>query len=539
MPNSATSPRFAALSDGDPRNVGPFQLVGRVAAGGMGTVFAGRNTERETVAVKVARAELAAQPEFRARFAREADLASRVRSPCVPRLHDSDTAATVPWLATDYVPGPTLQQYVHDHGPLRGDHLLALAAGLAHALSAVHAHGAVHRDLKPSNVLLSPNGPVVVDFGIAREVGDSDLTRTGDVVGSSGWMSPEQYGSNELTEKSDVFSWGALVAYAATGREPFGTGPANVLAYRVLHTAPDLSGVPDETAPVVTAALSTEPARRPTAEQALRAVYGLWDTSAAPGDFTEAVRAMLATTWTGMEAGVPKPARRRRWPVAVGASTGVLALLAATAAVADVTGAAPWPSVVTAGGNGDDPDDGNNGGDGGDAGKGGGENGDTSPEEDSGLPEEAVAAAENGPQSAKVEIDEHDGAHFTLSYSDQFSTTYAVVTWAQEGPEGGVTFSGQLGYSGMPNTVTMNQDAFYVTDGTQQWEPGEEFEYDAEAKESETMEEFGFHVPDAPQRGLLVYRDPDPVRAEKPIPSVAACYDLEGSTFSTDYEECV
>ncbi|TQN30908.1 serine/threonine protein kinase [Haloactinospora alba] len=534
MPNSATSPRFAALSDGDPRSVGPFKLLGRIAAGGMGTVFAGRSADGGTVAVKAAREELASQPEPRARFAREADLASRVRSPCVPVLRDSDTAAAVPWLATDYVPGPTLQQYVRTRGPLRGEHLLALAAGLAHALSAVHAHEAVHRDLKPGNVLLAPHGPVMVDFGIAREVGDSDLTRTGDVVGTSGWMSPEQYGGRELTERSDVFSWGALVAYAATGREPFGTGPANVLAYRVLHTAPDLAGLPDEITPVVTAALSPEPSQRPTAEQALRAVYGLWDASADPRDLTAAVSAMLATIWTGMEAGVPEPARRRRWPLAAGASAGVLVLLAATATVADVTGAAPWPSVVTAGGNGGGPDDRNNGGNGGDGG-----NGETSPGSDGGLPEEAVASAENGAHSAEVEIDEYDGAHFTLSYSDQFSTTYAVFTWVQEGPEEGATLSGQLGYSGMPNTVTMNQDAFYVTDGTQQWEPAEEFEYDAEAKESETMEEFGFHVPGAPKQGLLVYRDPDPVQEEKPIPSVAACYDLEGSTFSTDYEECV
>ncbi|MFD0773180.1 serine/threonine-protein kinase, partial [Streptomonospora algeriensis] len=310
--------RFSPLLPDDPERIGPYTVVGRVGAGGMGTVFAALHRQHDQyVAVKVVLEELAADPEFRTRFAREVDLVQRVRSPCVPAFRGADTESTTAWLATEYVPGPTLREYLRANGALSGGKLLALAAGLVEALHAVHGQGIVHRDLKPGNVILGPSGPKLLDFGIARAVEETALTRTGGVVGTAGWMSPEQYRGGRLTEQSDIFSWGALVAFAATGREPFGSGAPNALAYRVMQSAPDLEGVPVELRPLLEAALAKDPAARPTAGMALQALQQLWGNPRAPDaaltrDPAAAVTTLLSAEWTGMEAAPPKPPRKRR-----------------------------------------------------------------------------------------------------------------------------------------------------------------------------------------------------------------------------------
>ncbi|WP_460772190.1 protein kinase domain-containing protein [Nocardiopsis nanhaiensis] len=253
------------LEPGEPRYLGPFRLVGRLGVGGMGVVYAGLDDRDRRVAVKSVHRSYAADREFRVRFAREVGLVRRVRSTRVPAFVGADTKAAVPWLATEYVPGPTLGRYVRDHGPLDGEALTAFALGVAEALAAIHARGVVHRDLKPGNVILAPDGPKVVDFGIARAAEESGLTRTGGMVGTPGWLAPEQYRGAPATDRSDVFAWSGLVAYAATGRNAFGAGPSDVLASRVLAEAPSLDGVPGHLRGVLERALDKDPSRRPRA----------------------------------------------------------------------------------------------------------------------------------------------------------------------------------------------------------------------------------------------------------------------------------
>ena len=225
-------------------------LLGRLGAGGMGQVFLGKSPGRRLVAVKVIRAGLAEDPGFRARFAREVAAAGRVSGVFTAPVVDADPAAPLPWLVTAYVSGLTLAQAVDKYGPLPVDSVLALAAGLAEGLSAVHAAGVVHRDLKPSNVLLAADGPREIDFGISRAVDATQLTQTGAVIGSPAFMSPEQF-EGVAEPASDVFSLGAVLAFAATGEGPFGHGAPPVLMYRVVHGTPRLDRLPGQaTGPV-------------------------------------------------------------------------------------------------------------------------------------------------------------------------------------------------------------------------------------------------------------------------------------------------
>src|ERR1019366_4678226 len=211
------------LQPGDPRKVGPYWLVGRLGSGGMGRVFLARSPGGRQVAVKVVRAELAEQADFRIRFAREVAAARTVSGLFTAPVVDADLDGPVPWLATAYVAGPSLADAVTNHGPLPVTSVLALAAGLAEGLGAIHAAGIVHRDLKPSNVLLAEDGPRIIDFGISRAAQASMLTGTGLVVGSPGFMSPEQAEGGDIGLPSDVFSLGAVLTFAATGEGPFGT----------------------------------------------------------------------------------------------------------------------------------------------------------------------------------------------------------------------------------------------------------------------------------------------------------------------------
>ena len=258
------------LQPGDPPKIGPYRLVGRLGQGGMGQVFLGVSPGGRPVAVKAIRPDLAADPRFRVRFAREVAAARRVSGMFTAMVVDADVDGRVAWLATAYVPGPSLSEAVESHGPLPEASLLALAAGLAESLIAIHAAGVIHRDLKPSNVLLAEDGPRVIDFGISRAAAESTaLTQTGLVVGSPGFMSPEQAMGGAVGPSSDIFSLGAVLAFAATGQGPFGTGTTVTLLYRVVHGAPDLEQVPPAVRPLIERCLAKNPAERPTAAELL------------------------------------------------------------------------------------------------------------------------------------------------------------------------------------------------------------------------------------------------------------------------------
>ncbi|MFF0480288.1 serine/threonine-protein kinase [Streptomyces sp. NPDC004435] len=261
------------LNAEDPVAIGPFRLVGRLGVGGMGRVFLARSAGGRTVAVKVVHAELAAQDEFRRRFAREVEALERVGGSGTAPVLGSDTTAAAPWVAIGYVPGPSLRTVVGDeYGPLPPATVRALGAGLGEALGHIHRAGLVHRDLKPSNVLLTVDGPRIIDFGIARAVDtvtDGGLTSTGAVVGSPGFMSPEQVRGEKLGPASDVFCLGSVLAYAATGRSPFGTSDSGVhaLMFRIAHDEPDLTDVAPALTGLIRACLAKDPAARPTAAE--------------------------------------------------------------------------------------------------------------------------------------------------------------------------------------------------------------------------------------------------------------------------------
>jgi eukaryotic-like serine/threonine-protein kinase len=252
------------LKAGDPVTVGPYKLLGRLGAGGMGMVYLAKSPGGRLVAIKLIRPELAEDRGFRTRFASEIAAARGVSGIFTAAVVDADAEAEEPWMATVYVPGPSLTDAVEDNGPLPVKSVLALAAGLAEALEAIHRAGLVHRDMKPSNVLLAADGPRVIDFGISRALERSMMTTTGMVLGSPGFMSPEQALGEQVGQPTDVFSLGTVLAYAATGAGPFGSGPTPALLYRVVREEPDLTQVPDRLRPLITSCLAKDPALRPT-----------------------------------------------------------------------------------------------------------------------------------------------------------------------------------------------------------------------------------------------------------------------------------
>ena len=258
------------LRAGDPTVVGPYKLLGRLGAGGMGEVYLGKSPGGRLVAIKLIRPDLAEERGFRSRFSSEISAARNVSGIYTAAVVDADADAELPWMATVYVPGPSLTDAVEDNGPLPVDSVLALAAGLAEALQAIHRAGLVHRDLKPSNVLLATDGPRVIDFGISLALERSMMTATGMVMGSPGFMSPEQArGQREVGAPTDVFSLGAVLAFAATGSGPFGTGPTPALLYRVVSEPPDLTAVPARLSALIGQCLAKEPADRPTPTEIL------------------------------------------------------------------------------------------------------------------------------------------------------------------------------------------------------------------------------------------------------------------------------
>ncbi|MFI2368374.1 PQQ-binding-like beta-propeller repeat protein [Streptomyces sp. NPDC018833] len=255
------------LTQHDPRRIGPFEVLGRLGAGGMGLVYLARSASGRRVAIKTVRTELAEDQLFRVRFTREVEAARAVSGFYTAAVVDADPRAAVPWLATAYVPAPSLEEIVNECGPLPAQAVRWLAAGIAEALQSIHGAGLVHRDLKPSNVLVVEDGPRVIDFGIASGVSNTRLTMTNVAVGTPAYMSPEQArDSRSVTGASDVFSLGSTLVFAATGHAPFhGANPVETV-FMLLREGPDLEGLPDELRSLIDSCMQMEAARRPTPE---------------------------------------------------------------------------------------------------------------------------------------------------------------------------------------------------------------------------------------------------------------------------------
>ena len=344
------------LLDTDPAQIGRYLLTARIGAGGMGVVYLSQARDGSLVAVKALRPELTDDPEFRNRFSREVANLTRVMGMCTVRVIEADIDSARPFMVTEYVPGPSLSEYVARYGPPGPEMMYGLATGLAEALTAIHAAGVVHRDLKPSNVLLSQDGPKVIDFGIAQALDATSVTRTGIMVGSPGFMAPEQV-TGRPGQPADVFAWAVTLAYAASGEMPFGTGSAEVIFYRILHTEPDTAAVPERLRPLVEAALAKDPQRRPRADELLARLTSRTRTDR---DYEFGTQAVLAQTWPATEAipvsrptpggslllepGPARTSRRRRGRVsrrAAAVGGPVLAVLAAALILALATGHFP------------------------------------------------------------------------------------------------------------------------------------------------------------------------------------------------------
>ncbi len=321
------------LQPEDPEQLGRYRLEARLGAGGMGRVYLGSTPEGRRAAVKMIRHDLAGDTGFRHRFRREVSAALSVAGLFTARVLDADPDGDPPWLATEFVEGPALRDAVLAHGPLPADQLLPLARGLAQALGAVHAAGLVHRDLKPANVLLSPTGPKVIDFGIAWSAGGTQLTGTGQAVGTPEYMAPEQIAGTGGGPAIDVFALGATLVFAATGRGPFAADQPAAVLYRILHLEPDLTGVPAGLRDLVRACLDKDPARRPTAQQIAVGPAGAglgW--AATPAGSDPRATATMPTP-PPARSGAPEPTwpggpPRRRWPL-VAVSAAVAAVLVA------------------------------------------------------------------------------------------------------------------------------------------------------------------------------------------------------------------
>lgn len=254
---------FSQLAPGAPTEIGRYRLYARLGVGGMGQVFLSFLPGGRPVALKVVREEFAADPEFRRRFAQEARAAQQVNGIHIAQLLDADPQAPTPWLATAYIPGPSLLEAVRLYGPLPVESVRVLVAGIAQALAAIHAAGLIHRDLKPANVILAADGPRVIDFGIARAADATTASLTGRRIGSPQYMAPEQVRGLSATPALDVFALGALAFFAATGRPAFGEGEDLAIIFRVVQEQPDLTGCPPELLEVITACLAKDPAARP------------------------------------------------------------------------------------------------------------------------------------------------------------------------------------------------------------------------------------------------------------------------------------
>jgi serine/threonine protein kinase len=329
-------PAHRPLLADDPREVGGYRLRARLGEGGMGRVYLSYTPGGRPVAIKVIRSEFAGDPGFRRRFEQEVATAQRVQGVYTAPVIDANTRAEQPWLATAYVPGPSLQQAVGVYGPLPKESVLVLVAGVAEALQSIHGAGIVHRDLKPSNVILAADGPRVIDFGIARAVDTTSVTQTGLRVGTPAFMAPEQVRGQQITPAIDIFALGALACYAATGELPFGGGLDPAVPHRILEEEPDLANCPAGPREVASRCLAKDPRQRPSPAQVIelcrQASTGTrlqmgegW----LPPSVAAAVQRIATTP---VPPPPPPPNRRRRLVVA--AAIGVAVLAAGIAGVA-------------------------------------------------------------------------------------------------------------------------------------------------------------------------------------------------------------
>ncbi|PRH77173.1 serine/threonine protein kinase, partial [Streptomyces solincola] len=286
------------LGPADPPAIGPYRTLARLGAGGMGVVYLARSRGGAVVAVKVIHTARAGDPDHRARFRREVAAARSVDSPWTAPLLAADPDADAPWLATAYIPGPSLGEAVQTHGPLPETAVRVLGGRLAHAVGAVHRAGLVHRDVKPGNVLLALDGPRLIDFGIARAPDATALTAGGAIIGSPGFLAPEQAQARreDIGPPCDVFALGCVLAYAATGVRPFGGGLAAAALLRTVTEEPDLDDVPPALLGLLTACLAKAPAERPTAAEVRRALAPT--DGAAPGWLPAEVTRLVATRAT-------------------------------------------------------------------------------------------------------------------------------------------------------------------------------------------------------------------------------------------------
>jgi serine/threonine protein kinase len=313
-------PEAAPLEAGDPRSLGQYEVVGRLGAGGQGAVYLGKDANGGPVAIKLLHAQMATDPAARQRFAREVAAAQKVEPFCTARVLEADVHGDQPFIVSEYINGPSLHDVVAHNGPLNAVELERLAIGTVTALAAIHEAGIVHRDFKPNNVLLADDGPRVVDFGIARTVNsqESAVTATGMVVGTPGYLAPEQLTGQPLQPGVDIFAWAATMVFAATGQSPFDADTLPVIIHRILNTDPDLSALPEPLRGLVGQCLAKDAAQRPPAAQLLLRLLG--HVGAAPATPAPARDELLgqgtrvASRMAPAGGGRP-PARHRQGPV--------------------------------------------------------------------------------------------------------------------------------------------------------------------------------------------------------------------------------
>jgi serine/threonine protein kinase len=348
------------LTPVDPRRLGKWDVEARIGSGGMGVVYKA-TSGADVAAVKVVRPGLLDDPQVAARFEREAQVLRSVQDEHISRFLDADIAGMPAWLATEYIPGPNLRDAVSIWGPLTSTRWWELARGLAQALAVLEIHGIAHRDIKPANVIIADRGPVLIDFGIAHPEDATSLTATGIVTGSPSWLSPEQVNLDELTAASDVFSLGSLLAFAATGRPPFGQGATVAVLMNIQRNEPDLEGIDPTRSALLRRMLAKDPRQRPTAREVLAIARQAPDDNTVDldlrsGDSTQPIRvgppAAPAPTARIAAPAAPRPqppvTRNRSWLKPVGIlAAGVLAVALGFAAFNAVDPGSPQPSQTT------------------------------------------------------------------------------------------------------------------------------------------------------------------------------------------------
>jgi serine/threonine protein kinase len=319
-------PQVRSLQPGDPNRLGSFAVTGRLGVGGQGTVYLGRAPDGQVVAIKVLHTRLAGDGTARSRFLREAAAARQVARFCTAQVIAADVAGDVPYIVSEYVPGRSLHTLVQQEGMRSGGDLERLAIGTATALVAIHKAGIVHRDLQPGNVLLGPDGPRVIDFGVAR-MADATATDNNGVIGTPAFMAPEQFSGDRIGPPADVFAWGATMVFAATGRPPFGADAIPAVVTQILHDQPDVGDMEQPLRDLVTAALAKDPLHRPTARELLDRLLGADAPATAP------VNAPVATQTVTL---APAADARRRRRLLIAASAALSAALVTAVVLAAV-----------------------------------------------------------------------------------------------------------------------------------------------------------------------------------------------------------